>query len=197
MTTESSTHYYLNWAKARIDEMDAALATFDGKIGEPQANAREKGQRILADLRKKRDDFRNAVTKQPEANEVDWIEAKAQFDADWNAFEAGVEQYFDNRGEQIQATFKRQAEAQIKAWRHATGELRKAAEQFAANRRSDIDAAVKRMSADAAAAEDKLQKLSQAGSELWSVFTRAPAESRATFDRANQAVRDAFERAST
>lgn len=199
MTIESSIHYYLNWAKGRIDEMDAAMASLEGKIGEIQADAREKGEEILADLRKKRDDFRDTVTKQAEANEADWIKVKAQLEADWNAFDVGVKRYFENMAEQIQqrqATFKLQGAAQIKAWREATDEFSKAADQFAAERRGEIDAAVKRMNADAGAAEDKLRKLSQAGSESWSIFTKALTETRTTFDRANQAVLDALKRAS-
>lgn len=200
MTTESSIHYYLNWAKGRIDEMDAALASLEATIGEMQEDARKKGQLVLADLRKKRDNFRDTVTKQAKSNEADWIKAKASLETDWNDFEAGVKKYFEIIDKQIrqrQATFKLQAEAQIKAWREAVGELSKTADQFAAERRSEIDAAVKRMNADAAAAEEKLQKLSRAGSESWSIFTDALTETRATFDRANQAVRDAFERATT
>lgn len=126
--------------------------------------------------------------------------SKARLEADWNAFETGVKQYFEGIDEQIQgpqATFKLLAEAQIKAWREAAGEFSKTADQFAAERRSEIDAAVKRMNADAATAEEKLQRLNQAGSKSWSIFTDALTETRATFDRANQAVRDAFKRAST
>ncbi|CCE07913.1 hypothetical protein BRAS3843_2480001 [Bradyrhizobium sp. STM 3843] len=31
MPEQSSVHVYLNWAKERIDEMDAALASFEAK----------------------------------------------------------------------------------------------------------------------------------------------------------------------
>lgn len=77
MATERSIHYYLNWAKGRIDEMDATLASLEATIGAMQADARKKGQLILADLRKKRDDFRDTVTKQAESNEADWIKGAA------------------------------------------------------------------------------------------------------------------------
>lgn len=200
VTTERSIRYYLNWAKARIDEMDATLASLEATIGELQADARQKGQLILANLRNKRDDFYDTVTKQAISSEADWLKAKASLETDWNYFEAGVKKYLENIDKKIQqrqVTFKLQAEAQIKAWREAVGELSKTADQFAAERRSEIDAAVERMNADAAAAEEKLQKLNQAGSESWSIFTDALAETRATFDRANQAVSDAFKRAST
>lgn len=53
------------------------------------------------------------------------------------------------------------------------------------------------MKADAVAAEEKLLKLNQAGTESWSVLMAALTETRAAFDRANQAAREAFKRAIT
>ena len=53
-----------------------------------------------------------------------------------------------------------------------------------------------RMNADAAAAEEKLQKFSQAGAQSWSALTAALTETRAAFDGANQSAREAFKRAS-
>ena len=103
---------------------------------------------------------------------------------------------FSKQVEQQQATFKLQAAAQLKAWREAADKLGGDAKQFATERRDEIDASVKRMQADAAVAEEKLQKqLDQIGSQSWSALMATLTETRATFDRANQAARDAFKRA--
>src|SRR6266540_2736668 len=175
MATQSSIHFYLNWAKERIDEMDATLASLETKVSEVQADARVKANQILADLRKKRDDFRSTVKKQ--------AEAKKYVDT------------FGKKIEQQQATFKLQAAAQLKAWREAADKLRTAGKEFAAERRGEIEATVKRMEADAAVAEERLQKLNQAGMQSWSALMGALAETRAAFDRANQAAQEAFKRA--
>jgi hypothetical protein len=47
-----------------------------------------KAKKVLADLRKQRDDFRDTMKKQSEANEAAWIQAKAKLEADWRLFEA-------------------------------------------------------------------------------------------------------------
>jgi hypothetical protein len=195
MAAQSSIHFYLNWAKERLDEMDATLASLEAKVSEVEADACVKANQILSDLRKRRDDFRSSVKKQAEANEVAWIKAKAQLETDWSAFEMEVKKYVDFFGEKIeqqQATFKLQAAAQLKAWREAADKLRTAGKEFAAERRSEIDATVKRMEADAAVAEERLQKLNQAGMQSSSALMGALAETRAAFDRANQAVQEAF-----
>jgi hypothetical protein len=54
---------------------------------------------------------------------------------------------------------------------------------------------VKRMETDAAAAEQQLRKMNEAGKQSWSAFMTALAETRAAFDRANQAAQEAFKRA--
>ena len=46
MPAQSSVHFYLNWAKERLDEMDAALAVVDGQIAKMQAEARAKAAAV-------------------------------------------------------------------------------------------------------------------------------------------------------
>jgi hypothetical protein len=198
MATQSNIHFFTNWAKERLEEMDAAVTSFEGKLVEVQSGVRDKANKVLADLRKQRDDFRNTITKQSEANESAWIQAKAKLEADWRLFEAEVKKYvesFGNKVEHQQATFKVQANAQLKAWREAADQLGIDAKKFAAERRNEIDAAVNRMTADAAEAEKKLQKLNEAGTHSWSALTAALTETRAAFDRANQVAQEAFKRA--
>jgi len=42
MSQHSAIQFYLNWAKERIDEMDATLAAFEAKVSELQGDARTK-----------------------------------------------------------------------------------------------------------------------------------------------------------
>ena len=198
MPMQSNIHFYVNWAKERLDEMDATLTSFENKVAEVQADARDRADKVLSVMREKRDEFRNIVKKQAEANEAGWITAQAQLEAEWGSFETEAKKYvesFVKQVEQQQATFKLQAAAQLNAWREAADKLGSAANEFAAERRNEIDAALKRMNADAVAAEAKLLKLSEAGTQSWSVLTAALTETRATFDRANQALREQFKRA--
>ena len=198
MVTQSNPHFFTIWAKERLDEMDAAVTSLEGKVAEVQADVRDKAEKILAELRKQRDDFRDTMKKQSEANEAAWIQATAKLEDDWRSFEAEVQKYVDSFGKQIehqQATFKLQADAQLKAWREAADKLGSDAKKFASERRSDIDAALERMKADAVEAEQKLEKLNRAGTQSWSALMAALTETRAAFDRANEAAREAFKQA--
>ena len=198
MPAESSMHFYLNWAKERIDEMDATLASLEAKAGQVQAESKVKANQLIAELQKRRDEFQATVKKQAEAGEAAWARTKPQLESRWNDFEAQVKTYIDSVGKQVQqqqATFRDVAAAQVKAWHEAADKLHDAAAKVAAARRADLDATVRQMKADASEAEARLQKLKQAGSESWTTFGAALAESRNAFDRANQAAWDALKRA--
>jgi hypothetical protein len=199
MPAQSRMHFYLNWAKERIDEMDATLASLEAKASQVQADSNVKANLLIADLQKRRDEFQAVVKKQTEAGEAAWQRTKAQLESNWSDFEAQVKTYIDTVGKQVQqqqATFRDVAAAQMKAWREAAEKLQNEASKVAAARRGDIDAAVKQMKADASEAEARLQKLKHAGSESWTAFAAALAESRKAFDRAIQAAWDAVKRAS-
>jgi hypothetical protein len=199
MPEQSSMHFYLNWAKERLDEMDATLASLEAKAGQVKAASKIKANQLREDLQKRRDEFQATVKKQAEAGEAAWERTKSQLESNWNDFEAQVKTYIDSVGkqaEQQQATFRDVAAAQVKAWREAADNLHDAATKVAAARRADIDAALKQMKANASEAEARFQKLKQAGSESWATFGTALAESRKAFDRANQAAWDALKRAS-
>ncbi len=198
MSTQNNTHFYVNWAKERLDEMDATLTSLESKVADVRADAREGADKILTVMRKKRDDFHNIVKKQSETNEAAWIGAQAELESEWSSFETEARKYiegFVKQVEQQQAAFKLQAAAQLSAWREAADKLGFAANEFAAERRNEIDAALQRMKADAVAAEAKLLKLNEAGTQSWSVLMAALTETRATFDRANRALQEQFKRA--
>ena len=114
-------------------------------------------KKILASLRNRRNEFRIIVKKQAEANEAAWTSAKTQLEADWGRFETEVQKYVESFGAQInqqRATFKLQAEAQLKARREVAHKFQATASGFPAERRSEIDATITHMKADAATADD-------------------------------------------
>lgn len=200
MSDQSSMHGYLNWAKERIGEMDAALASLEATAGQMTDDSKRDVDQLMLDLKKQCGEFQAAVKKQAEAGEAAWQSAKPQLEAQWNSFESRLQTYIDTVAKQIpeqQVIFGKLATAQMVAWREAADSIRETALKLAAGKRADIDAAVKKMKADASAAEAQLQKLKQTGNESWTALSAALAESRKVFDRANHAACDAVKRAAS
>lgn len=199
MPTQSSIDFVLNWAKERIDEMDATLASLERQAAEIRAESRVRAEQFIADLRQKRNEFQSMFEKQAEAGKGALEAIEARLETLWKGFETEINKCLETFGPDIkqqQAVFESQVTAQINAWRETADKIHTAAAEFAAERRNDIDAIVSRMKADATAAEEKLQQLARAGTESWSALNAALTETRAAFDRANQAAREAFKRAS-
>jgi len=69
MPKQSNIHFYVNWAKERFDEMDATLTSLEGKVAEVETDARDGADKVLALMRRKRDEFRNIVKQQSEVDE--------------------------------------------------------------------------------------------------------------------------------
>jgi hypothetical protein len=200
MSEHTTMHVYLNWTKERLDEMDATLASLEAKVSQQKADAKAKADQLIGDLKERRDEFQAKAKAQAAAGEAAWQTAKTQLESQWHGFEAQVKTYFDTAGRHIdqqQAAFRDIAAAQAQAWREAADNFHEAATKVAAERRANVDAAVKQMKAEAAEAEARLQKLKQAGSDSWTALSAALAQSRKAFDEANQKAWDAFKRAAS
>ncbi|NPV23952.1 hypothetical protein [Bradyrhizobium aeschynomenes] len=195
MSEQSSMSVYLNWARERLHEMDAALASLDVKAAEAEAASKVKAQEIIADLKKRRSDLEALLKTQAEAGEAALAGAKIELDQHWAGFETQMKSFFDTAGkqaEQQQATFKDIAAAQAKAWRESADRFREAATKVTTAGTTDLDAVLTQLKSDAAQAGAHLETLKQTGSQSWSVFSAALSESRKAFDAANQAAWNAL-----
>src|SRR5215469_15024038 len=96
MPEHSGMHFYLDWAKERIDEMDATLASFEAKVGQMQAESKVKADKLITELGKRRDEFQTRVKQEAKAGEAAWQRTKPQLESHWNDFEAQVKTYIDS-----------------------------------------------------------------------------------------------------
>ena len=97
-TQTSSAHFFLSWAKERIDEMDATLASLESKAGQMQAETRVKADQFIAGMSKKRDEFEAMPSRTVVLIDVrtgqyttgkTWLEARAEFDTRFGTEIAG------------------------------------------------------------------------------------------------------------
>jgi chromosome segregation ATPase len=194
MAEHSSMHFYLNWAKERIDGMDAALASLEAKAG--QVQAKMKDSQLIADLKRQRDVLQDTVKQQAKAGEAAWERTKAQLEPRWNSLEAQMKPYIDTASKQLEQqkiVLRDVAAAQAKTWRETADKFNDAATKFTAERRAELEAAVRQMRANALT-DARMQKLKQAGTESWTALSAAMVESRKALERANQVAWNALGR---
>jgi hypothetical protein len=158
----SSVHFYLSWAKERMDEMDAVVASLEGKAGELTAQSRAAADKLIADLREQRDAFLVDMQKRGDEGEAARLDAKAKMESDWNDFQSNVKKFVDDFGQQFkqpQTTFQEMAVVQLRSWREAAERVQVASAELTADRRAKMEATVAQMKADAFTAEEKFKKL--------------------------------------
>ena len=102
MQTPGSERCLLNWAKERTEEMDATLASLEGRLRQLKATVRADPTRFVAQLRAQRDAFRAAVAKQTQVDKAESTRAAKELEAQWTAFENDVDLYFEHFGKQIE-----------------------------------------------------------------------------------------------
>jgi uncharacterized phage infection (PIP) family protein YhgE len=194
MNGQTSIHFYLNWAKERIDELDAMLTSMESKARSADAASRAKVAQVVSDMQDKRNEFSEFVTKQSAAGAGALTQARAQLDAQWRSCETEWTKLIESLGQEAdqKATFQGLAEAQLAGWRNLLDGMQKAMSTATTERRSEAEAALNKIKEDAASSDATLKKMTAAGVESWRAFNTALAESRAAFDRANEAAQKAF-----
>src|SRR5271168_5420 len=98
MPQQSNLHVYLEWTKQRIDEMDATLASVETKVGQMSVDSKAKAQQLLAELKKRREEFQAKAKANAQASEAALRATLAQLETQWEGFEAQVKAYFETTG---------------------------------------------------------------------------------------------------
>jgi membrane protein involved in colicin uptake len=195
----SSVHASIDWARERLDEMDATLASLEKLLDDVKLQNRAAADRAVVEMRAQRDALKQAVEAKRQASEAEWQQTQANVESRFVAFEAAVQKWVDVTSDRVaeqNQLFVARAEAQRKAWQETVARLEASAKGFAADRKREADSAAATIRADAEAANAKLEAFKRAGKESWTAYATALAESRAAFDRANETAYEATKRAS-
>lgn len=157
MSEQSSLHAYLNWAKERIDEMDAALASFEAKAGEAKADLKPKVDQLIVDLKKRRDEFHAALKTQAEVGEAAWARVEADMEAQWGTV-SKLRSKPTSTPSASRSSSSRSRSRTSRPLKRRLGARRPTScttllQKIAAGRRADVEAALKQMKSDASEAD--------------------------------------------
>ncbi len=197
MTSEPDTHLFSNWAKERLDEIDATLATLQSRVNTLQADTKQQAEKTIAEIRAQQHVFQEMLKKQTEEGTANWTGLMRGLESNWASFETLVQKYLNvtwKDAQHLQETFAARAEAQRKAWQEALESLRGTANTFAAAHKKDAEEALDQLKVAAETAKAKLEIQQKAGVESWDALKTALEESRAAFDKATHKVIESFKK---
>jgi hypothetical protein len=195
MTTNPQLREFSEWAKQRVNEIEATLKAMQMRLGTLGAEAKTQAEKVIAEMSAQRDVFQKAIKEQSAEGEAALAKARSALEANWASFETTVQKYFTDArqtAEQQQALFAARADAQRKAWQQSIDAFYLQANSFAAAQRKDLDAALDRAKAEAETAKSRLDATAKAGAQSWDAMKTALEESRAAFEKAGKKAQDAF-----
>ncbi len=143
MTGASGKHAFTDWARRRLDEMDAALTAMEAKSEALQGQAQEQAAGALAEMRRCREDFDGKVNAAMSEGESAWDTMKGQMESAWGKYEAGFGQWVEAARSQGEA-FEARSKAQLGVWQSMLEEYGKRAEAAGAEQRQTLEAEVAR-----------------------------------------------------
>lgn len=192
---QNNVNVFVDWAKARLDEMAANASTLQENLDKLDANSRAKAEQAISQLnqwiQQGQDDIKNAQAQ----GETSVAKAKADMEAVWSNFQnnsgnwAGLVQ--DN-----QAMFQARAQAQIQAWHDTVNTYAQRLNDVHEQNRSQAEAHVAQLQADAKKAQAELtakaEELTKAGQSSWEAMSEALDQSRDAFTKSIETAAKSF-----
>jgi hypothetical protein len=190
MSPQKTVHAYREWARQKLDEIDATLAALDGSFEALTKDARKEADRAIARIRIARDAFKakvDAVRPDAAATKALADSTYASLDAEWAKVELAFQDFLAAAAGQANLvkkalTARNEAQRQsLQASLHAIG----AAAAFAIEHaHSEAYAALRRLAAETANAEARLGQVSAAGDESWTAIKGGLKDAISVYERA-------------
>ncbi|ABD89008.1 hypothetical protein [Rhodopseudomonas palustris] len=197
MSDQSLMHDTIGWAKQKLDETDALLASLQKSAGQLQADSRHQANRAIGDMHAVRIAFAQQLdAARADASAVKGIAEHALTDLreEWKKVDLSFQAFLTAAADQtdvVNAALAARAAAQLKGWETALQPVRSAATAAIERARRDLDAAMSQLAAE----QLRLGGISVAGDEAWKALRAGLDETRAIYDRTWATVTDVLKKA--
>ena len=183
----SSVDSFVEWTKARLDEMAADAKVLQSRLGDLDASRRAQAEQAVAQINRWVGEGQAKIKDVQAEGEAAIVDAQAYNEATWAKFQTEAHKWVEVAKDQ-QATFEARARAQAQAWQNVVNTYAQRAAEVHAQNKVQAEAQVEQLKADAQKAQSelnaKVDDLSKAGQASWSAMSQALDESRNAFAKA-------------
>ncbi len=181
---QSNVNLFVDWAKARLDEMAANAGALQTNLDELDAKSRAQAEQAIAQLNQWIEQGQNDIKTAQAHGEAQVAQAKADMEALWANFQHNAGDWAgllkDN-----QAMFQARAQAQIQAWQDTVNAYIERVNDVHDKNKAQAEAQVAQLQADAKKAQAdltaKVDELTKAGQSSWAAMSDALDQSRNAF----------------
>ena len=193
MAEQSQIDIFVEWTKARLDEMSAAAKALEQQIHKLDDQYRADAEQVVEQVRKWVTDGEVNLQKAREQGDSALAEARTNIEKNWAEFQVDFGKWVEI-AENQRATFEAQAKAQLDAWNGMFEAFRQRAAAAQQEGQATAEAEFERLKGEAAKAEAQLEQVRKAGEASWTAMSKGLEESRAAFEKASKEAWDAFNR---
>jgi len=194
----SSVDVFVEWAKARLDEMAADAKVLQSRLGDLDVSLRAQAEQAVTQINQWVGEGETKLKEVQSQGQAAIADAKAYIDATWPKFQAEADKWVEEAKNQ-QATFEARAQAQAKAWQNLVNDYLRRAAEVHAQSKAQAEAQVEQLRADAQKVQSdlnaKVDDLSKAGQASWAAMSEALDESRNAFAKAIEVAAKKFNEA--
>ncbi len=122
---QSSVGVFVEWAKARLDEMAANAEVLESSLDKLDANVRAQGEQAIAHVKQWIAEGQAEIKNVQAKGEASIAEAKAHIEAAWSQFQNESDTWVEVAKDE-QAAFQARAQAQAQSWQRCCEQLRAA-----------------------------------------------------------------------
>jgi len=195
---QSSVGVFVEWAKARLDEMAANAKVLESSLDKLDASTRAQAEQAIAQVNQWIAEGQAKIKDVQAKGETSIAEAKTDIEAMWGSFQRESDKWVELAKDQ-QATFQARAQAQAQAWQNVVNTYMQRAAEVHAQNKAQAEAQVDQLKADAQKAQAdlnaKVDDLSKAGQASWAAMSQTLDESRNSFARAIEIAAKRFNEA--
>jgi len=181
---QSNVNVFVDWAKARLDEMAANAGALQKNLDELDAKSRAQAEQAIAQLNQWIEQGQSDIKTAQAQGEAQVAQAKANMETLWANFQNNAGDWAgllkDN-----QAMFQARAQAQIQAWQDTVNAYMDRVNEVHDKNKAQAEAQVAQLQADAKKAQAdltaKVDELSKAGQSSWAAMSDALDQSRNAF----------------
>ena len=181
---QNSVNVFVDWAKARLDEMAANAGTLQANLDKLDATSRAQAEQAITQLNQWIQQGQNDIKNAQAQGEGSVAQAKADMETLWAKFQNNAGDWAgllkDN-----QAMFQARAAAQVQAWQDTVNAYVKRLGDVHDQNKAQAEAQVAQLQADAKKAQAdltaKAEELAKAGQSSWSAMSEALDQSRNAF----------------
>jgi len=195
---QSSVGVFVEWAKARLDEMAASAKVLESRLDSLDVNVRAQAEQAISHVKQWIAEGQAQIKNVQAKGAASIAEAKAQIEATWSKFQSESGKWAELAKDQ-QATFQARAQAQAQAWQNVVNSYMQRAAELHARNKAQAEAHVAEFKADAQKAQAdlkaKVDDLSKAGQASWAAMSQALDDSRNAFSKAIEVTAKRFDEA--